>query len=321
MEEIKKSALEELIRTGQLPPTETTKLLEDHYYKSKKDWKSFLSLMFLSLGSGLMCAGVIFFFAYNWDDIHKFVKMGIVLTLLTVCILPVVFGKLKSLYSNILLTISLLLVGVTFAVYGQIYQTGADAHEFFMIWTAFTALWAFSSRFSPIWVVFLILTTTTIGLYFDQEMSYKKEGLLMFIFIAKFALVYFLIRLIEYKKQVQLFDKWFDNLLQLTLVVFVTTAVQLELFSHYKSPYILGSVLIGLLFYIFLIIRGLNTKNIVSVSIIPFSVMWIISAMLLKISDDIPMILFLVIFTAVFMIGFVRVMLNLLKRWRDESNR
>ncbi|MBO7203321.1 MAG: DUF2157 domain-containing protein, partial [Paludibacteraceae bacterium] len=41
-------------------------------------WLRFSEVLTLSLGAGLLLSGIIFFFAYNWETIHRFVKMGIV---------------------------------------------------------------------------------------------------------------------------------------------------------------------------------------------------------------------------------------------------
>ena len=42
------------------------------------------------------------------------------------------------------------LIGTLFAVFGQIYQTGADAYDLFLGWTLFTILWAVAIRFAPL---------------------------------------------------------------------------------------------------------------------------------------------------------------------------
>lgn len=319
MNEITKSELDQIIKGSELPPTEITNLLEEVHYNTKSDWITLLQRLFLGLGSGLMCAGIIFFFAFNWDDIHKFVKLGIVGVLLLGCILPVLFMKLKPLYSNILLTASSVMVGVAFAVYGQIYQTGADAYDFFLAWTSFVAIWAFSTRFSPMWVVFLSLTTLTTMLYVDQEIIKYSEDLILLILILKFAVVYFIIRGIEYLKETPIFDRWFDNLLQLVLVYLITVAINLSLFQDFQTSYILSIGAIALVFYPFLFMRGLKQKNIVSVSIIPFSIMFMICAALLKASDEIPMVTFLVILSSAFMVVFVNRLLHLLKLWKNEN--
>ena len=53
------------------------KVLKEKVYSDAKSWKVFLNLLFISLGVGFTVSGIIFFFAYNWTDLHKFAKMGL----------------------------------------------------------------------------------------------------------------------------------------------------------------------------------------------------------------------------------------------------
>src|SRR6185295_11383469 len=41
------------------------------------EWRAFLSRSLLFLGSALMLAGVIFFFAYNWSELGRFAKFAL----------------------------------------------------------------------------------------------------------------------------------------------------------------------------------------------------------------------------------------------------
>ncbi len=319
MDGLKKTELDQIVKSGNLPPSEIQLILEEYHYNDKSNWALFLQWLFIGLGSGLMCAGIIFFFAFNWEELHKFVKLGMIIVLLLSSIIPVIFLSLKPIYDKILLTVSTVLVGVAFAVFGQIYQTGANAFDFFLAWTLFVVVWAFSTRFSPMWVIFLILTTITTILYIDQEIIEFSEDLLLMVLIVKFTSVYFIIRGIESYKDIVLFDRWFDNLLQLVLVYIITAAINLSLFQDFKPGYILVIVVVAIVYYTFLFFRGLKEQNIVSVSIIPFSIMFIICTSLLKVSDEIPMVIFLVMISSGFMILFVNRLLNLLKLWRNEN--
>ena len=57
-----------------------------------KAWLRFVQAFTLTLGSGLMLAGIIFFFAYNWELMHRFVKLGITVALiLAVISIAVIF--------------------------------------------------------------------------------------------------------------------------------------------------------------------------------------------------------------------------------------
>ena len=143
-------------------------LFRQPMYADKKQWKQFLSIFLLAAGVGFTVAGIIFFFAYNWEDLPKFAKLGIVQTLLVASVLLTVFTRWNILIKQIILTGATFLMGTLFAVFGQIYQTGADAYDLFLGWTLFTILWAFAIRFTPLWLTFIGLLCTTIWLYAMQ---------------------------------------------------------------------------------------------------------------------------------------------------------
>lgn len=110
-------------------------------------------------------------FAYNWDELPKFAKLGIVEVLLVASVLLATFTRWNKLVKQILLTGATFLIGTLFAVFGQIYQTGADAYDLFLGWTLFTILWAVAIRFAPLWLTFIGLLCTTIWLYNIQIAS------------------------------------------------------------------------------------------------------------------------------------------------------
>lgn len=125
----------------------------------------------LAVGVGFTVAGIIFFFAYNWEELPKFAKLGIVEVLLVASVLLATFTHWNKLVKQILLTGATFLIGTLLAVFGQIYQTGADAYDLFLGWTLFTILWAVAIRFAPLWLTFIGLLCTTIWLYNIQIAS------------------------------------------------------------------------------------------------------------------------------------------------------
>ena len=87
-----------------------------------------------------------------WDELPKFAKLGMVEVLLATSVLLAVFTRWSTLVKQVLLTGATFLTGTLFAVFGQIYQTGADAYHLFLGWTLFTFLWAVAIRFAPLWL-------------------------------------------------------------------------------------------------------------------------------------------------------------------------
>ena len=151
--------------------TDSSPLSRQALYADKKQWNQFLSVFLLAVGVGFTVAGIIFFFAYNWDELPKFAKLGIVEVLLIASVLLATFTRWNKLVKQILLTGATFLIGTLFAVFGQIYQTGADAYDLFLGWTLFTILWAVAIRFAPLWLTFIGLLCTTIWLYNIQIAS------------------------------------------------------------------------------------------------------------------------------------------------------
>ncbi len=113
-------------------------------------------LVLLAVGTGL--AGIIFFFAYNWADMHRFAKLGLIQALTLGALgAHVVLRSRASLFSQAALFAASVFVGVFFATFGQIYQTGADAWQLFAAWAALVTPWVVLSRNQPHWLLWLVL--------------------------------------------------------------------------------------------------------------------------------------------------------------------
>lgn len=66
-------------------------------YANKRQWNQFLSIFLLAAGIGFTVTGIIFFFAYNWDELPKFAKLGMVEVLLATSVLLAVFTRWSTL--------------------------------------------------------------------------------------------------------------------------------------------------------------------------------------------------------------------------------
>ena len=168
MNKIKQEEIHIISRHSNLSKQSVQDLLIKNVYNDKVSWYKFLQILFISLGVSFLVAGLIFFFAYNWDELNKFVKLGLIQFLIILTIGLAYFLKISENLKNIVLTGAALLVGVLFAVFGQIYQTGANAYDFFLIWTICISIWAIVSNFYPLWLIFMILINTTFILYIKQ---------------------------------------------------------------------------------------------------------------------------------------------------------
>jgi uncharacterized membrane protein len=133
---------------------------------SAGDWRRFLDALLLWLGAIMLASAVIFFFAYNWNEMGRLAKIGLLEALIAVALLILWRLELASIAGKAALFSAALLVGGLFALIGQIYQTGADPWELFAVWAAAILPWALLGRLPALWLLWLTLLNLAFALYF-----------------------------------------------------------------------------------------------------------------------------------------------------------
>ena len=314
MIKIEREDLQIISRHSNLSEGSIDKILTEEVYNDKTAWNQFLKVFFISLGVGFTTAGIIFFFAYNWADLHKFIKIGLIEVLIVAMTLTVLFSKLNLDIKNIILTGTSVLVGVLIAVFGQVYQTGANAYDFFLGWTLFITLWVAVSNFAPLWLLYLVLINTTFILYW-QQVAYDWSEL--FVFTALFVISALVLAGFLWGKK--FFAKlkvpgWFTNVIALGCVTYATIGIVLGIFSQKEVSFVVLLVLTSLL-YALGIKYGLKEKSGFFLAIIPFSIIVIISAWLVEISDDAGMFFFISLFIIASVTFVIRNLIKLQRKW------
>jgi len=66
---------------------------------------------------------------------------------------------------------SWVLVGVFLAVFGQVYQTGADAYQLFVGWALLILPWVAMCRFAGLWVLWLAIVNIAVSLFWEQRID------------------------------------------------------------------------------------------------------------------------------------------------------
>lgn len=155
-------------------------------------WKRFLQIFTLTIGAGLMLAGIIFFFAYNWESMHRFAKMGIAVGLILAVFGVTMLVKMSDTTRKITISSLCVLVGLFWAIFGQVYQTDADTYEFFLTWAVCVAVWVYMADFYPLWTFFIgLVSMGVIPLFPINEwlptllMLYTAAWIAFFIFTPK----------------------------------------------------------------------------------------------------------------------------------------
>lgn len=121
-------------------------------------WRRWLDRALLLLGVALLCGGVIVFFAFNWQALHRWTRFGL-LGALVVALAAYAWRRPdRDLRARSALFAAQIASGLLLAVVGQVYQTGADAWQWFAWWASLSVPWALAARAAPHWwLVFALL--------------------------------------------------------------------------------------------------------------------------------------------------------------------
>ncbi len=136
-------------------------------FPSAAEWRRFIEHLLLWLGTLLVAVGVIFFFAYNWNDLGRFAKFGLVEGMVGIALVFSWRLGTEHIAGKAALLAASLFVGALLALIGQTYQTGADTFELFGAWALAILPWVLLARFAALWVAWLVLLNVAIALYYQ----------------------------------------------------------------------------------------------------------------------------------------------------------
>ena len=318
MKNIQREDIYILNRHSNLSEEAIDSALKEHVYNDKAAWQKFLRLLFISLGVGFTVLGIVFFFAYNWADLHKFTKLGLTEGLIIATTSLVLLLKININFRHIILTGSAILVGVLFAVFGQIYQTGANAFDFFLAWTIFITLWVIVSDFAPLWLLYLLLINTTFYFYTEQVVKDWSELLVLTLHFAINTTFLIAATLLSRYRSATNIPNWFLNMVALACVGYATMGIIVGIFSQYETSFLVLAVM-TLVVYALGIWYGLKSKSGFYLSVIPFSLIIMVSARLFKISTDEMMFLGVGLFIVASVTLVIKNLINLQKKWTNEQ--
>jgi len=157
----------EYIEKGSIPQDKirealvTVKITPDDH-----DWKHFVDSMLLWLGGLALSFSVLFFIAYNWNEMGRFAKFAMVEGVMILAIIAYWRLGSNSMAGKVSLVAATLFLGVLLGLYGQTYQTGADPWQLFFNWALLMLPWALVGRFAALWVIWIILMNISIILYY-----------------------------------------------------------------------------------------------------------------------------------------------------------
>lgn len=291
-------------------------------YPKREVWLDFAYKFFLSIGALMMLAGIIFFFAYNWSGLHKFAKLATVQVGILALAGGIIWYKKDDYAQKIALTVLSVLVGVYFAVFGQIYQTGANAYDFFLGWTIFVAAWVSISNFAFLWLFFLLLVNLTIGFYVEQVLRSWDDSTMFILFSALNLAALAIWEFVTRQNREEIVNLWCIRMIGFGITYALTAHVVAFIFNDWGRS---SFDIIGILFYIVGTVAGIyyyskQVQDIVFSAIIPFSLVVIVDSLILNMSgggDAFGSLLLVTILTIGSTTGLVFYLLRLYKSWNE----
>ncbi|MBN1603884.1 MAG: DUF2157 domain-containing protein [Chitinispirillaceae bacterium] len=187
-------------------------------------WVSFIAKLVLSLGILFTVSGVIFFFAYNWSELHKFAKLSIVSVLILAPTILALLSDFNKFHTKLSLLAVAIFTGSLLAVFGQIYQTGANAYDLFLNWAVLITGIALISNFKPLWFLWIALINTAIILYAGQILRHWIDPLafISLFFVDTIALLIY--EYFSFRKIHHLDSRWLPRILGFATISSMTVA-------------------------------------------------------------------------------------------------
>ena len=125
---------------------------------------------FLIFSIVFLIAGITSFTAYNWATMSNVEKLAVPSVLIIAGLLAYLFLE-KEIYKNLAIFFSSFMIGTLFAVYGQVYQTGADVWILFRNWAIFLIIPMVATGYYSVMTLFSIVVAISTSFYLDLYLS------------------------------------------------------------------------------------------------------------------------------------------------------
>ena len=134
----------------------------------RTDWLRYINHFLATIGAVLIVSGIAAFFAWNWADLDYRVKFALIQAGIAGSALLAWRLGIDSMGGKAALFSSAFLVGILFAVFGQVYQTGADPYGLFVAWAILILPLAIIGRQAALWILLQTLLILALILYWIQ---------------------------------------------------------------------------------------------------------------------------------------------------------
>jgi len=189
---------------------------QDVYSWRNDDFVKYLQV----LGFALIAVSILYLTAANWFMLPQFFQLAIPQLFLLLSAVASIFLVQHDYLVQCLHTISGLMIGLSLAVIGQIYQTGADSYLLFLIWSILLLPWLYRPNIG-VFTLLCIVSQLTLFLFFKQTFWADEYPVTFLFSLNLLSLFQFYFCLRCYQKLRYLFVLWFGILSIWHMVLFL----------------------------------------------------------------------------------------------------
>lgn len=189
-----------------------------------------------------MAVSILYLIAANWLMLSDSIQLAIPPLILLVTAWISVKDTLSEGVRQTLHGICGLMVGLSLAVIGQVYQTGADSYLLFLIWTLLLLPWLYRPNIG-IFALICITSQLTLFLFFKQTFWLEKFPYLYLFALNLLSLIEFWVCIKKYRTLRFVFIAWF---------AVISIIGMIQYLSGENIPYLISAFFSGIIgFYYF----------------------------------------------------------------------
>lgn len=189
-----------------------------------------------------MAVSILYLIAANWLMLPDSIQLAIPPLILLVTAWISVKDTLSEGVRQALHGICGLMVGLSLAVIGQVYQTGADSYLLFLIWTLLLLPWLYRPNIG-IFALICITSQLTLFLFFKQTFWLEKFPYLYLFALNLLSLIEFWVCIKKYRALRFVFIAWF---------AVISIIGMIQYLSGENIPYLISAFFSGIIvFYYF----------------------------------------------------------------------
>ncbi|MND44421.1 hypothetical protein D3C80_352560 [compost metagenome] len=189
-----------------------------------------------------MAVSILYLIAANWLMLPDSIQLAIPPLILLVTAWISVKDTLSEGVRQTLHGICGLMVGLSLAVIGQVYQTGADSYLLFLIWTLLLLPWLYRPNIG-IFALICITSQLTLFLFFKQTFWLEKFPYLYLFALNLLSLIEFWVCIKKYRALRFVFIAWF---------AVISIIGMIQYLSGENIPYLISAFFSGIIvFYCF----------------------------------------------------------------------